>query len=140
MKLIVGSLIITILFLGCYPSYSVYINNDKSSLYFKTYPSIESQYLKSSTFYDSILAIKVGQDGDYGVYKLKPYEKFRMFSHVGKIPFEDEIPFKYIEFIRNGDTITLDNKKQIFSLLKIKSGEHSNKYRVYYIALDSLAK
>jgi hypothetical protein len=104
---------------GCYPSYSVYLKNSSpESLFFRSYPPIESSYSKNSESYDSVIRIKVAGDTTFGVYELKSMSQFRIYSHVGKVPFADEIPFDSMEFIRNNDTLKLPTKQRIYNIIK----------------------
>jgi hypothetical protein len=119
-------IILSVITYGCDPGYGVYIiNRSERDLILKTNPSIESLYMEESIFYDTILAHKIKSEGSLSIYKLRPYEQFKIFGHIGKEPTLSEVPFSHIEIIQEGDTIILDTKKKIMeSLIK----ESAKKY------------
>jgi hypothetical protein len=132
MKQILFSLFLLILFAGCEPSYRVYIHNSSSSdLYIKTHPSIESIFYDThSLYYDSIITHKFKQEGEYSVYKLKPYDTILILGTIGGGPTVSELPFDYIALISSSDTTILDSKEKI-----IEQAKKMDKKRNYYIEI-----
>ncbi len=129
MKKLPAALLISIIYLGCDPGYSVRIRNETTSpMYIKTAPSIESLYETGNIYYDSLLAIKTGQEGKLSVYKINPNYDLNLYDMLGFQPGLNYIPFDYLEFIKGNDTIILDSKEKILHQINPKS----KKSRYYF--------
>ena len=120
MRWTLGFFIVLLMFVGCEPSYRVYIRNSSSSdVYFKTSPSIESLYdsTLSPFYYRLIFNYKINNDGKYSVYRLRPFDSLLLYGHIGGLNVND-VPFDYIEIISNNDTTILESKSSIIDQLK----------------------
>lgn len=119
---------IVLFFIGCEPGYRIYIrNNTSKNIYFKTAPSIESLYNKSTQYYDSIVAHRINQDSIYSIYKIYPNSSFLLWGGIGGRPPANEIPFEYIKVMSGNDTLILDNKEKILGYMKA-GGKKFNYY------------
>lgn len=128
MKRILFSLLVIIVLTGCEPSYRIYVRNSSSSdLYIKTQPSIESLYDSHSTYHDSIVTYKLKQEGNYSIYRVKPFNTMLVWGNIGGGPTVKELPFDYIALISGSDTTVLDSKEKIIEQTK-KSVRKRNFY------------
>jgi hypothetical protein len=134
MKQVLIFLFLLIIFTGCEPSYRVYVHNTSSSdLYIKTHPSIESLlYDTTSLYYDSIIRHKLKQEGEYGVYRVKPYEKFKILGGIGGGPILNDLSFDYVSLISGSDTVIFDSKEKIIRQIK-----QIDKKRNFYIEIGN---
>jgi hypothetical protein len=129
MKHILLSFLLIVFFAGCEPGYRIYVRNSSSSdLYIKTLPSIESLYDSHSTYYDSIVTYKIKQEGNYSIYKVKPYSTMLVWGTIGGSPTVKELPFDYIALISGSDTTVLNSKEKI-----IEQAKQVNRKRNFYI-------
>lgn len=81
-----------------------------------------------SSYYDSVLIHKVGEEGRVSVYGIKPHSVFRLYGNIGLKPSLKEMPIDYIEIINGEDTIILDGKEKILDNLR-----QENKTRKYFL-------
>ncbi len=79
---------------------------------------MESLYDSHSTYYDSIIAYKLKQEGVHSIYKVKPYSTIRVWGNIGGSPSVKEFPFDYLALISSSDTTVLDSKEKIIERLK----------------------
>lgn len=136
MKLSLLLISIAILFSGCDPGYRIYLCNSTSSeMYVKTYPLMESHYSKETSYRDLILDMKVGQVGNYGIYRINSNDTFAIDGSFGFAPDIKNIHFDYIAIIRGTDTLELQGKEEIFKRVKQMSKRKSKGN--YYIEIEN---
>jgi hypothetical protein len=128
--------------ISCEPSYRIYVRNSSASdLYIKTHPSIESDYESNPFFksapqfypnYNSVIACKFKQEGEYSIYKVKPYDSLNILGDIGFGPVIEQLPFDYIALINGSDSTVLDSKEKIIGQAKLMG---KRRKRNYYIEI-----
>jgi hypothetical protein len=102
---------------GCDPIYQVLlVNKSADKVYVITKPGLEEIYA-GSTYYDSIVRVKVKNDDSLSKYLIEPNQVLKIFDDIGGKPTVKKFPFEYIQILKFKDTITLDSKQTILNNL-----------------------